>query len=106
MVTGLFMGLDRESTARYSFLLSVPGGRRGGAAQAGPARQGRHAGPHGDSPLLVGVVAAALSGLAAIWFVLSYLRTHTFTIFVVYRLVVASALLIVIATGFRHATGI
>ena len=24
MVTGLFMGLDRESTARYSFLLSVP----------------------------------------------------------------------------------
>ena len=37
---------------------------------------------------------------------LSYLRTHTFTIFIVYRLVVASALLIVIATGFRHATGI
>jgi undecaprenyl pyrophosphate phosphatase UppP len=47
-----------------------------------------------------------VSGLAAIWFVLSYLRTHTFTIFIVYRLVVATALLIVIATGFRHATGI
>ena len=61
---------------------------------------------HMAQPFLVGVIAAALSGLAAIWFVLSYLRTHTFTIFIVYRLVVASALLIVIATGFRHATGI
>ncbi len=82
-----------------------PGGRRRGCAQAGSARQGRHAAAHG-APFLVGTVAAAVSGLAAIWFVLSYLRTHTFTIFVVYRLVVASALLIVIATGARHATGI
>jgi undecaprenyl pyrophosphate phosphatase UppP len=55
---------------------------------------------------MVGMVAAAVSGLAAIWFVLAYLRTHTFAIFVAYRLIVASALLIVIATGLRHATGI
>jgi undecaprenyl-diphosphatase len=105
MVTGLFMGLDRESTARYSFLLSVP--VVGGAALlklAQLAKDGMP--PHMAQPFLVGTVAAALSGLAAIWFVLSYLRTHTFTIFIVYRLVVASALLIVIATGFRHATGI
>jgi undecaprenyl-diphosphatase len=105
MVTGLFMGLDRESTARYSFLLSVP--VVGGAALyklAQLAKDGMP--PHMAAPFAVGVTAAALSGLAAIWFVLSYLRTHTFTIFIVYRLVVAGALLIVIASGFRHATGI
>jgi len=105
MVTGLFMGLDRESTARYSFLLSVP--VVGGAAVlklAQLAKDGMP--PHMAQPFLVGTIAAAVSGLAAIWFVLSYLRTHTFTIFVVYRLAVATALLIVIATGFRHATGI
>jgi undecaprenyl-diphosphatase len=105
MVTGLFMGLDREATARYSFLLSVP--VVGGAALLKLAQLAKDGMPaHMAQPFVVGVIAAALSGLAAIWFVLSYLRTHTFTIFIVYRLVVASALLIVIATGFRHATGI
>jgi len=105
MVTGLFLGLDRESAARYSFLLSVP--VIGGAAAyklAQLAKDGMP--PHMAAPFAVGVAAAAVSGLAAIWFVLSYLRTHNFTIFIVYRLVVATALLIVIATGFRHATGI
>ncbi len=105
MVTGLFMGLDRESTARYSFLLSVP--VVGGAALYKLAQLAQNGmPPHMAAPFAVGVAAAAVSGLVAIWFVLSYLRTHTFTIFIVYRLVVASALLIVIATGFRHATGI
>ena len=46
--------------------------------------------PHMAAPFLVGMVAAAVSGLAAIWFLLGYLRRHTFTIFVVYRLVVAT----------------
>ena len=62
--------------------------------------------PHMVAPFAAGMIAAALSGLAAIWFVLGYLRTHTFAIFVAYRLIVASALLIVIATGLRHATGV
>ncbi len=105
MVTGLFLGLDRESTARYSFLLSVP--VVGGAALLKTAQLVKDGmPPHMAQPFLVGMVAAALSGLAAIWFVLGYLRTHTFAIFVAYRLIVATALLIVIATGLRHATGI
>jgi len=105
MVTGLFLGLDRESTARYSFLLSVP--VVGGAALlklAQLAKDGMP--PHMVQPFVVGMVAAAVSGLVAIWFVLGYLRTHTFAIFVAYRLIVATALLLVIATGLRHATGI
>ena len=105
MVTGLFMGLDRESTARYSFLLSIPVVGGAAALKLGQlAVNGMP--PHMEQPFLWGTVAAAASGLLAIWFVLSYLRTHTFKLFVVYRLVVASALLIVIATGARHATGI
>jgi undecaprenyl-diphosphatase len=105
MVTGLFLGLDRESAARYSFLLSVP--VIGGAAIYKAAQLAKNGmPPHMAAPFAVGMAAAAISGLIAIWFVLSYLRTHTFTLFVVYRLAVASALLIVIATGARHATGI
>jgi len=105
MVTGLFLGLNREAAARFSFLLSVP--VIGGAAALKGAELAKDGMPHGMAgPFLVGMLAAAISGFAAIWFMLDYLRRHTFLIFVVYRLVVASALLIVIATGFRHATGI
>ena len=57
-------------------------------------------------PFAVGMTAAAVSGFAAIWFLLGYLRRHTFRIFVIYRLVVAVVLLIVITAGLRHATGI
>ncbi len=105
MVVGLFLGLDREAAARYSFLLSVP--VVGGAAVlklAELAKDGMPAGMAGS--FAVGMVAAAVSGFAAIWFLLGYLRRHTFTIFVVYRLVVSVALLVIIAAGLRHATGI
>jgi undecaprenyl-diphosphatase len=105
MVTGLFLGLNREAAARFSFLLSVP--VIGGAAALKAAELAKDGMPQGMAgPFLIGMLAAAISGFAAIWFMLGYLRRHTFTIFVVYRLVVASALLIVIATGLRHATGI
>ena len=39
------------------------------------------------TPFLVGMVTAALSGFAAIWFVLAYLKRHNFNLFVVYRIV-------------------
>ena len=105
MVTGLFLGLNREAAARFSFLLSVP--VIGGAAVFKASELANGGLPPGTAlPFLVGMLAAAVSGFGAIWFMLRYLRTHTFTLFVVYRLVVGSALLVVIATGLRHATGI
>ncbi len=105
MVTGLLLGLDRESAARYSFLLSVP--VVGGAAVL---KLGQLAAngmpPHMLTPFVAGTIAAAISGLAAIWFLLDYLRKHTFAIFVAYRLIVGVALLVVILAGLRPATGI
>jgi len=105
MVTGLFLGLNREAAARFSFLLSVP--VIGGAAVLKGAELAKDGLPPGMGlPFLVGMASAAVSGFIAIWFLLRYLRTHTFTLFVVYRFVVAGALLVVIAAGLRHATGI
>ena len=105
MVTGLFLGLDRESAARYSFLLSVP--VIGGAAvyKASSARQERHAAAHGGA--LRGGHGRRRRQRPGRHLVRAQLPAHAHLhLFVVYRLVVASALLIVIATGFRHATGI
>jgi undecaprenyl-diphosphatase len=47
---------------------------------------------------------AAVTGLAAIWFLLDYVRRHTYTVFVVYRLVAAAVIVVLIATGARAAT--
>jgi undecaprenyl-diphosphatase len=105
MVTGLLLGLDRESAARYSFLLSVP--VVGGAALLKLVQLATNGmPPRMLAPFVVGTIAAAISGLAAIWFLLDYLRTHTFAIFVAYRLIVGVSLLVVILAGLRPATGI
>jgi undecaprenyl-diphosphatase len=45
-------------------------------------------------PLAVGMVASLVAGLAAIHFLLRYLRTNTLTLFVVYRLVLAIVVIV------------
>jgi undecaprenyl pyrophosphate phosphatase UppP len=43
-------------------------------------------------------------GLIAIDLLLGYVRRHDYSVFVLYRLAAAAAILIVIATGVRSAT--
>jgi undecaprenyl-diphosphatase len=52
----------------------------------------------------VGVLASLGTGLVAILWLLDYVRRHTYDLFVVYRVVVAVAILLLIATGVRSAT--
>ena len=52
----------------------------------------------------MGILAAAGSGLFAIGALLGYVRRHNYTLFVVYRLVIAALVLLLIATGVRSAT--
>jgi undecaprenyl-diphosphatase len=105
MMTGLLLRLDRESAARYSFLLSIP--VIGGAAAFKGLEVAKNGLPAGTTtPFAVGMLSAALSGIAAIWFVLAYLKRHNFNIFVLYRIVVGVAVLILIVTGVRSGMGI
>ena len=60
--------------------------------------------PGSGGPFVVGMLTAAATGLAAIWILLGYVRRHTYTVFVVYRLVVAAIILLLIATGARPST--
>jgi len=105
MMTGLALRLDRESAARYSFLLSIP--VIGGAAAFKAAEIAKNGLPSGTAmPFAVGILSAAVSGFAAIWFVLAYLKRNNFNLFVIYRIVVGIAILILMAIGVRAATGI
>jgi undecaprenyl-diphosphatase len=105
MMTGLLVRLDRESAARYSFLMSIP--VIGGAAAFKGLEVARDGLPSGTAmPFAVGMTSAALSGIAAIWFVLAYLKRHNFNLFVVYRIAVGVGVLILVVTGVRSGMGI
>jgi len=96
------IGLDRESSARFSFLLSLPIIAGAGIAKTIDAA---HTGLHGYGPQFFwGFVASAVSGFFVIWFLLRYLRRHDFLVFMIYRLAVAALVLGLIATGVRSAS--
>ncbi|OYO09631.1 undecaprenyl-diphosphatase [Enemella evansiae] len=84
---GLFMGYTREAAARYSFLLAIPAVYLSGLFKlkdvfAEPAA------PWG--PIIVATILAFVIGLAVIHWLLRYVSKHNFTIFVIYRLVLAA----------------
>jgi undecaprenyl-diphosphatase len=97
---GRFLKLTRDDAARLSFLLLVP--IVFGAAVLKGARVAVDGLPPGSAgPFVVGMLAAAVVGLVAIWGLLGYVRRHTYTVFVVYRLALAAAILITIGAGWR-----
>jgi undecaprenyl-diphosphatase len=55
-------------------------------------------------PMIVGTIAAAVSGYLAIAFLLRLLRTSSYRPFVYYRYAAGAAILLIIATGLRPAT--
>lgn len=98
-----FLGLDRDSAARFSFLLLVPI-VFGASVWKGLTDVVLGDLPPGSSgPFVVGMIAAAVSGLAAIWALLGYVRRHDYSVFVVYRLVAALVIALLIASDVRDA---
>jgi undecaprenyl-diphosphatase len=81
---GLGMGLDRESSAKFSFLLSAP--IIFGATVLKLGDIGKMAGADGGLSLLLGFSVSAVTGLLAIRYLLSYVKKHTFNIFIIYRI--------------------
>ena len=104
ITAGRFLRLDRDSAARFSFFLLVPV-VFGAVVYKGLKDVVLGTLPSGwEGPFLVGTVAAAGVGLIAIDLLLGYLRRHDYTVFVIYRLCLAAAIVILIATGVKSAT--
>ena len=101
---GRFLGLDRDTAARVSFLLLVPI-TLGAILFKGVTDVLLGDLPDGwQGPFVVGMLASAASGLLAIVFLLGFVRRHTYTPFVVYRLITAAIVLLLIASGWRAAS--
>lgn len=89
MTVARSFGLDRESAAKYSFLLSAPMVAGAVLASAGDFTL--------NVPFIIGVVASFISGLFVIKFLMNYLRRGSYKIFATYRVVIGVAIFVIAA---------
>ena len=94
---GLFAGQKREAAARFSFLLSIPAVAASGLLELKEAREILP--PESFAPLLIGTIVSGIVGYLSIWFLLAFLRKNSTAIFIVYRIVVGSVILILLWQG-------
>jgi undecaprenyl-diphosphatase len=94
---GLSLGLRREDAARYSFLLSIPATTLAGVFELKHLLEATER-PSAVS-LWVGTLVAFASGMAAISWLLHYLRKRSTLIFIGYRVVLGVVLLGLLQAG-------
>jgi len=97
ITAGLFVGLNRETAARYSFLLSIPAVLVSGLYQL--AKSYKHLSGTDSLALIIATAFAAVSGYYAIAFMINYLKTRTNLVFIIYRIVIGLALIFMIYRG-------
>lgn len=85
MTAGRIMGVDRESTAKYSFMLSAP-------IVLGATLYKFKDFVFGI-PFIVGVVSSFIVGLLVIKFLLDYLKKGSFKVFAIYRVILGLAII-------------
>lgn len=83
-----FLGFDRDSAARASFLMAIP--VTAGAVALKLAKLAKDGVPHGlGVPMVVGILTSAVSGWVAVWGTLKLVRSRSFAPFVAYRIALA-----------------
>jgi undecaprenyl-diphosphatase len=92
ITAGRLLAFDRQSAAVFSFLMSMP------IIAAAVVLEGPTALREGglSTPLIVGVVASAVSGWLAISILLRYVTRHSLGIFALYRVLLGIAVLVIL----------
>ncbi len=96
---GLFVGMTRDTAARFSFLLSLPAVFGAGVLELWKERKELLASQEHVANLVVATVVSGIVGYAAIAFLLEYLKRHTTYVFIVYRIALGGILLILLWKG-------
>ncbi len=97
LMMGLFLGFSRYAAMRFSFLLSIPAIGLSGLYELYSERDSLAA--QGYEMLALGCLSAVISSYIAIAGLLHYLRSHSVTVFVVYRIALGLLILALIAGG-------
>ncbi|MBV5303980.1 MAG: undecaprenyl-diphosphatase UppP [Chlorobium sp.] len=97
---GLLLNLSREAAARFSFLLSLPSVFAAALLQLYKTWGSITASSESATNIAAATLAAGIVGYASIAFLLNYLKEHTTTIFIIYRLLAGAAILYLVFTGY------
>lgn len=94
ITAGLFVGLNREAAARFSFLLSVPAVLASGVLQLYEAL--KFIDYNMALNIIVATIVSGISGYLAIDFLLKYLKKNSTFIFIFYRIALGIFILILL----------
>lgn len=101
ITAGMFLGFDRETAARFSFLLSIPAIFGSGLLEFYKSLE--YIDGSGLTNLIIATIAAAISGYLTIEFLLRFLRKNSTFIFVFYRIIIGTIILYLIYNGIISA---
>jgi undecaprenyl-diphosphatase len=94
---GRFLGFEREAATRYAFLLAIPAVVGAGLFELKEIPHGENS--YGWGPTITATVVSFVVGYAAIAWLLRYVSTKSYTPFVVYRVLLGGATLMLLSVG-------
>ena len=97
ITAGMFVGLKRDTAAKFSFLLSVPAIFGSGLLEFFESLKYIDSG--GMLNLIVATIAAAVSGYLTIAFLLNYLKKNSTHVFIYYRIALGIAIITLLTTN-------
>jgi undecaprenyl-diphosphatase len=98
---GRFLGYDREAATRYAFLLAIPAVVGAGLFELKEIPNGHN--DYGWGPTILATVVSFVVGYAAIAWLLRYVATKSYAPFVIYRVILGGATLILLSVGVLNA---
>jgi undecaprenyl-diphosphatase len=98
ITAALFLGLKRDTAARFSFILGIPAVGAAGLWELKSIVKHHELGSALIGPTVIASVVAFVSGLGAIAFLVRFLQRNSTVSFVVYRIALGTTLLSLIAT--------
>lgn len=97
-----FRNMTREDAPRFSFLLSIPAILLSGCYELFSQRKELFSNDGAILSLVIATVVSGVVGYWSIWFLLSFIKKHSLTLFVVYRILFGILIIILLATGIIH----
>jgi undecaprenyl-diphosphatase len=98
---GRFLGFEREAATRFAFLLAIPAVVGAGLFELKEIPHGHN--DFGWAPTITATVVSFVVGYAAIAWLLRYVSTKSYTPFVLYRIALGAATLILLGAGVLSA---
>jgi undecaprenyl-diphosphatase len=103
MSAGLLRGIDRVTVTRLSFFLSIPA-LSAATVQQSVSRYDEISTGVGWGPTLLAMAVSFVVAYATVDWLLKFIARHTYTLFIVYRVVLGTVVMVLLATGVLSAT--